>query len=151
MASRTAFLVKAGVTASGVEAHGTLGGACHGQHRQASFPPMQMMLERNTLSLPHAGTFGRMESNTTALVKILDSLEKQEHMVKGMLEDRKRQLKGKGRAQPSLEQLTASTAQVEHHATRIMPSQLHPWQVIPAASPPLTPNGLSGLHALPLA
>lgn len=58
-----------------------------------------------------------MESNTAALVKILDSLEKQERMVKAMLEDRKRQLKDKGRAQPGLEQLTASTAQVQHHAT----------------------------------
>ena len=72
---------------------------------------------RNTVSLLCAGAFGRMESNTTALVKILDSLEKQERMVKAMLEDRKRQLKGKGRAQPGLEQLTASAAQVQHHDT----------------------------------
>ena len=72
---------------------------------------------QNTLFHSCAGTFGRMESNTTALVKILDSLEKQERMVKAMLEDRKRQLKGKGRSQPSLEQLTASAAQVQHHDT----------------------------------
>ena len=78
---------------------------------------MQVLLVRNTFSLPCAGAFGRMESNTAALMNILDSLEKQERMVKAMLEDRKRQLKGKGRAQPGLEQLTASAAQVQYHAT----------------------------------
>ncbi len=62
-----------------------------------------------------AGAFGRMESNTVALMKILDSLEKQERMVKTMLEDRKRQLKGSGaKANPGMAQLTASTAQVEN-------------------------------------
>ena len=70
-----------------------------------------------TLLPPCAGTFGRMESNTAALMKILDSLEKQERMVKTMLEDRKRQLKGKSRPQPGLEQLTTSAAQVQHHGT----------------------------------
>ena len=54
-----------------------------------------------------------MESNTAALMKILDSLEKQERMVKTMLEDRKKQLEGKGRPQPGLQQLTASAAQVQ--------------------------------------
>ena len=67
----------------------------------------------------HAGTFGRMESNTAALMKILDSLEKQERMVKTMLEDRKRQLRGNGaKAHPGLAQLTASTAQVREHAVQ---------------------------------
>ena len=60
---------------------------------------------------PHTGTFGRMESNTAALMKILDSLEKQERMVKSMLEDRKKQLKG-SKPQPTMLQLTASTTQV---------------------------------------
>ncbi|CAL5227048.1 g9946 [Coccomyxa viridis] len=64
-----------------------------------------------TLRSGKSGTFGRMESNTAALMKILDSLEKQERMVKTMLEDRKRQLKGKSRPQPGLEQLTTSAAQ----------------------------------------
>ncbi len=82
--------------------------------------------------VPCAGTFGRMESNTAALMKILDSLEKQERMVKTMLEDRKRQLKGKGKPQPGLQQLTASAAQVEHHTYHIS----SPWAGgIPAAGP----------------
>ena len=52
-----------------------------------------------------------MESNTAALMKILDSLEKQERMVKSMLEDRRKQLKG-SKPQPTMLQLTASTTQV---------------------------------------
>lgn len=58
------------------------------------------------------GAFGRMESNTAALMKILNSLESQERMVKAMLDDRKRQLKGGKAQQPAMRQLTASTAQV---------------------------------------
>ena len=65
------------------------------------------------------GAFGRMESGTAALMKILDSLEKQERLVKAMLEDRKQQLKG-SRPQPAMLQLTASTAQVPQG-----PSLLH--------------------------
>lgn len=73
----------------------------------------------HSLLIHHAGTFGRMESNTAALMKILDSLEKQERMVKTMLEDRKRQLRGNGaKAHPGLAQLASSTAQVREVASR---------------------------------
>ena len=66
-------------------------------------------------AVKYTGAFGRMESNTAALMKILDSLEKQERMVKSMLEDRRKQLKGsKPHAQPAMLQLTASTTQVSH-------------------------------------
>ena len=61
------------------------------------------------------GAFGRMESNTAALMKILDSLEKQERMVKSMLEDRRKQLKG-SKPQPAMLQLTASTTQVSYRS-----------------------------------
>ena len=64
------------------------------------------------------GAFGRMESGTAALMKILDTLEKQERMVKAMLEDRKQQLKG-GKPQPALLQLTASTAQVSQGTSHL--------------------------------
>ena len=67
--------------------------------------------------LPCTGAFGRMESNTAALMKILDSLESQERMVKAMLEDRKKQLNGKSKSkpQPGMNQLAESTAQVLDH------------------------------------
>ena len=52
-----------------------------------------------------------MESDTAALMKMLDTLERQERMVKAMLEDRKKQLRG-GKPQPTMLQLTASTTQV---------------------------------------
>jgi len=69
----------------------------------------------NDRILPYTGAFGRMESNTAALMKILDSLESQERMVKAMLEDRKKQLNGKSKPQPGLNQLAESTAQVLNH------------------------------------
>ena len=64
-------------------------------------------------AVKYTGAFGRMESNTAALMKILDSLEKQERMVKSMLEDRRKQLKG-SKPQPAMLQLTASTTQVSY-------------------------------------
>lgn len=65
--------------------------------------------------LPCTGAFGRMESNTAALMKILDSLESQERMVKAMLEDRKKQLSGKSKPQSGINQIAESTAQVLSH------------------------------------
>ncbi|CAK0759515.1 hypothetical protein CVIRNUC_002703 [Coccomyxa viridis] len=63
-----------------------------------------------------------MESNTAALMKILDSLEKQERMVKSMLEDRKKQLKG-SKPQPAMLQLTASTTQASEEIQSVAAKQ----------------------------
>ena len=69
-------------------------------------------LVEKILCLYCVGAFGRMESDTAALAKILDRLEEQERMVKAMLEDRKQQLKGKGRPQPGSRPVRARAAQV---------------------------------------